>query len=267
MSNIINYCPNCGGHVEEHTDKCPYCGFINPKGAEEKYMRDLEDVRKRLDAVDEEAAKEYSKGMGKGLKIVFITLAAALIILLILLGLRGLVYLIQEKRYRGQSPENTLAQMQWERDNFPKYDELYEAGKYDELGELFCDDMLEHDVWNYEHDEFVSAYNKYRWLRDIYVPAMQNDDYLAGDRESITTHLLFYYFRCYDDTMYSIGELTEHDLEVLDDIRENYVLDILYNELGYTDEELLEYKESVEDGNYLGNDAIKKLVKKNKARY
>ena len=35
-------CPNCGAVFEAKEPKCPYCGHINPMGAEAKFLRDLE---------------------------------------------------------------------------------------------------------------------------------------------------------------------------------------------------------------------------------
>ena len=45
-------CPNCGAVFEAKEPKCPYCGHINPMGAEAKFLRDLEKTRKDMDQVD-----------------------------------------------------------------------------------------------------------------------------------------------------------------------------------------------------------------------
>ena len=53
-------CPNCGAVFEAKEPKCPYCGHINPMGAEAKFLRDLEKTRKDMDQVDDEARKAYA---------------------------------------------------------------------------------------------------------------------------------------------------------------------------------------------------------------
>ena len=35
------YCTNCGAEIDENDASCPYCGYLNPYGAERKYMKDL----------------------------------------------------------------------------------------------------------------------------------------------------------------------------------------------------------------------------------
>ena len=51
-------CPNCGAQFNVHEPRCPYCDHLNPAGAEEKYMHDLEETRLALDQVDELAGEE-----------------------------------------------------------------------------------------------------------------------------------------------------------------------------------------------------------------
>ena len=45
-------CTNCGAVFDAGEPKCPYCGHINPMGAEAKFLRDLEDTRKDLDHLE-----------------------------------------------------------------------------------------------------------------------------------------------------------------------------------------------------------------------
>ena len=40
MDKLI--CPNCGAEIEAKEPKCPFCGYINIPGAEEKFMRELD---------------------------------------------------------------------------------------------------------------------------------------------------------------------------------------------------------------------------------
>ena len=44
-------CTNCGAVFDAGEPKCPYCGHINPMGAEAKFLRDLEKTRKELNQI------------------------------------------------------------------------------------------------------------------------------------------------------------------------------------------------------------------------
>ena len=146
-------CPNCGAMFEAGEPKCPYCGHINPSGAEAKFLRDLEKTRKDLDNVDDEAREIYKGDLkrraGSTVKIIAIV---AVIIAVIVGG-----FFVLEKTVFGYNDKGDYAEeLVWEHENFPEYDELYEAGKYEELMERIAEDGENHDVWNWEkYDEFM----------------------------------------------------------------------------------------------------------------
>jgi len=145
-------CPNCGAVFEAREDKCPYCGHINPMGAEAKFLRDLEGTRKELDNVDEEAQDEYKSEIKKGAK----SAAKTVIIIGLVIALIVGVFIYIDNRTFGDQYDDYAAELAWEHDAFVEYDELYEAKKYDELMERIADDGEDHDVWNWEHyNEFM----------------------------------------------------------------------------------------------------------------
>ena len=47
------YCTNCGAEIDENDASCPYCGYLNPYGAERKYMKELEVIRVKTDKEEE----------------------------------------------------------------------------------------------------------------------------------------------------------------------------------------------------------------------
>ena len=147
-------CPNCGATFEVSEDKCPYCGYINPGGAEAKFLRDLEKTRKKLDEVDDEARNEYKNEMkNSGKRAAKIVITVALIILLIIGG--GTVI---SKVIFGDRHEIPVAEeIAWEHETFAEYDELFEAQDYETLMERIADDGEDgHDVWSWEHyEEFM----------------------------------------------------------------------------------------------------------------
>ena len=79
-------CPNCGAVFEVREDKCPYCGYINLGGAEAKFLRDLEETRKKLDVVDDEARQEYKDEMKAGGKHVVKLIMIVYVVILVLVG-------------------------------------------------------------------------------------------------------------------------------------------------------------------------------------
>lgn len=147
-------CPNCGAVFEAKEDKCPYCGYINPGGAEAKFLRDLEGKRQELDKVDDEARQEYKDEMKAGgkkaLKLVCIVAIAIAVIIGVLLGV--------DKLIMDNGREIPVAEeMVWEHTAFQEYDELFEAEEYEVLMQRIADDGDEgHEPWNWEHyDEFM----------------------------------------------------------------------------------------------------------------
>ena len=146
-------CPNCGAVFEAREDKCPYCGYINPLGAEAKFLRDLETTRKELDVVDDEVREDYKAEMKKGAKSTVKTVVIVFIILGIIIG--GFIAL-EKTLFNTDYDGNYADELIWQRTAYAEYDELLEAGKYDELMERIADDGEEHDVWSWEHyEEFM----------------------------------------------------------------------------------------------------------------
>ncbi len=234
-------CSNCGASIGIHEKKCPYCGYINPEGAEEKYMDDLTKVRKELDVVDEAAAAEYKKSLSGGLKTAVITFAVMIGLILGLFGLYMLMANVMEDTFSAGSrtPEEEMAEIAAEREFFPKLDSLYDSEDYEGLVKLSqSEEARAVDIWNYPHYELLYYYKMYMDVRDIYIPEL-DDKKLAKDHAGWMTEDVFnFYYRCYDISLGSAGKNTERDIQVLDDIRDGYMLDILYSRMMYTQEDM-----------------------------
>ena len=146
-------CPNCGASFEAKEPRCPYCGHINPAGAEAKFLRDLEGTRKNLDQVDDEARAAYGSEMKRGARKTLKILAIVAVVIAVLLG--GMLILdrtIFGYDYKGDYAE----ELAWEHERFAEYDELFDGGQYEELMEAIAEDGEEHDVWNWErYNEFM----------------------------------------------------------------------------------------------------------------
>lgn len=145
-------CPNCGAAFSAEETRCPYCGYINPEGAEAKYMNNLDEKRRDLDKVDDTARTGYfhemKKGSGTALKTVLITA----LVILVLVG----IWSLAEHGIFDRNRNDYAEELVWEHSRFEEYDQMYEAGRYEELIEAIAEDSEEHNVWNWNHyDEFM----------------------------------------------------------------------------------------------------------------
>ncbi len=70
MSEIV--CSNCGANFDEKEAKCPFCGYISYPGAEDKFMKDMEEIRDNLSDLASVPKQEYKKEMLFGPELVTI---------------------------------------------------------------------------------------------------------------------------------------------------------------------------------------------------
>lgn len=152
-------CPNCGAIFDAALDRCPHCLYINPEGAEEKFMGDLEQTRANLDLVDDEARHAFADEMKKGGAS---TVKRIVIVAVVLVLLLGLVYLVEERPF--QKEDDYVSELIWQEEHFPELDDLYAKGRYDEICELIYEYSDEgHDVWDWEHYDELMEYDDARW--------------------------------------------------------------------------------------------------------
>ena len=81
------FCPECGAEFDEAEPKCPFCGQMNPRGAQEAYMkklRALNDQTERLADEAEEAVRQQTRENGRALiRVLVIIFAVAAILVAI----------------------------------------------------------------------------------------------------------------------------------------------------------------------------------------
>ncbi|MBO4845273.1 MAG: zinc ribbon domain-containing protein [Lachnospiraceae bacterium] len=261
MSKMIK-CPNCGADIDETLSKCPYCGYINIEGAEDQYMDKLEDVRSKLDVVDDEARDEYKKGLFKPLKVIIIVSVIVFVIFCAGLLLSARIDKIN-KDSSTHTGEDTLAEMKWEKEHYALYDELLESGEYDELVETIYQDRNEgHTVHRWDH------YNFYTY----YVYCKETEETLEKvDKEGWNNYastIVTY------DCLYYIYMLDDEDTGLNDEDRERivpcaeYMHTIFTDRLGYDDEQIDELKKRVlnEYGN-MDYDKVKEVAEENQNKY
>lgn len=172
------FCASCGGEYAEWVHKCPYCGSVNERADERLYMQHLEEVRKRLDVVDEESEMSYRAGVRRGVGKAGQTIAI-LAAAVILLGLAGWRY----SAFRADRQERkNLEFLEWSREEFPKLDEWYAAGDYDRILEeyhtLLAQKNWDHSILSWPHYYFaVDLYGEHDAIRKVMEPMMAGEDY------------------------------------------------------------------------------------------
>ena len=256
-------CPNCGAIIDVHEPKCPYCGYINPTGAQEKFMKELESKREKLDNVDEEAAELYNHEIRKKGKRLLITIAAttAVIVLGVLFfALKDRIIKDPYKLTYERTPEEQINEIIWEKEYFSRFDELYEAEKYDELVELYYETLDDdsHDYWNWKHYYFLD-YLVLNTFIDYNLEEYSN--YVRKNSHLPFSTLLYYtsrfYYRDYAENI----TLTEHDIAVLDDLRERSV-SVIHEKLYFTDEDMEALRPELYGSGYVDFNSCDKIAKK-----
>ena len=152
-------CPSCGASFESSLPACPYCGTMYLPGAKKDYMGKLSGIRTDLGTLPDEMGhtlkKEMSVQTRRVVRIVIAVLAVAAVIFLI-------VQIRQGNRERAYEKEYA-----WQRENFAKWDTLYENRDAEALYEAFCAARDEdHEVYNYKHYDFIRTYEEILFLAD-----------------------------------------------------------------------------------------------------
>lgn len=256
-------CPNCGADMDINEPKCPHCGYINETGAEARYMEKLDDVRQRLDTVDEEAAAEYGKGYKKIVRIIVITVAV--LIVLTVLGFFAYRYLDKVVYSTGNATaEDALKEMSWQKEYFAKFDELYDAGKYEELVRLFySEETTDHSLWEYRHYRFADLYFTYVNTRDK-LKDVDAKGWNKADAASVMMYTFTYYYELYKT---GYDKLSEEEITNLMPARE-YMVGVIHDRLGYSDADMEALRDKVinEYGN-IEYDKCKNVVEKDMSQY
>lgn len=196
-------CVYCGGEYEDNLPKCPYCDSTNIKGAEAAYMEQLEEVRSDLEDLTEVPVQETKAALKKQVRF-FIKIFAIVLILIVVLS--GVIYWMSH-RYDRDVKKDYL----WQAESYPMMQELYDAGKYDELA-VFVDQAVEEDrpVWEWKHSTFVSYYKQIRQLKEDYKIENLREIYSQGYCEIV------FYDALRVQGMEFEENLTDKDKEILE---------------------------------------------------
>ena len=128
-------CKNCGAIISIKDHKCPYCEGFNYEGAKIKYFKDLHHFKDDLKELEEIPTESYKKEVSVQIRKIIKILLICAFIIVVLYGIISLVLRLKDRTDRINLAE-PMEQLLWDRENFPKLDEWYEAGEYDKLIEF-----------------------------------------------------------------------------------------------------------------------------------
>lgn len=155
-------CENCGAEFDAHEKTCPYCGHLNPLGAEEAYMDRLEDLQEDLGDLKNHGKRTMGREIrtqGRGL--LKTALLLALVLALLVFG-----FIKMENSFQN-SPSDEKAMMEFQKEHFGELEDLYEAGDPDALLnyviELFESGEKGYEaIYDWKHYKYLQAYWTYR---------------------------------------------------------------------------------------------------------
>lgn len=246
-------CPNCGAGINERDAACPFCGYINLAGAEEKFMRDIKKTQQDLSNIPEIQKAEYKKSMSKSSKIIFITVGITAIVAAVILG----IHLLFDRVIFSYTETDAKAQMIWNNENYPILDEMYANGDYDGIIEFEYDlydknakEKTEYRMYDWEHYDFISGYRNYKNIEDSIAYLDKGEELSRYGKENLVYYCVWFCYKQYDQPK-TYMTFTDEEIEILDGYRE-ITNDYMFGRLGFTQEEVdALLKEAVDDYGYL----------------
>ncbi len=245
-------CPNCGAEIENDITKCPYCGYINEEGAKKKFDSDLKEIRNDIEESKKKPRKALVKGIVSGTKIILITIGIILIIAL-LLFLELLREMQDKPKELFLSSEEKAYASAYKEVAGKELTEAYEEGDIVRLAAVF-DKAYSVDrvnLWGEDHYEAGRAASNYFKLMQA-LPLLDDGSPDKKKAEEITYYCFYFYYRAYGDDA----------APLFDPIREEEIVPIITERLGFTTEEADAMRDEVMDPPYLNRSRLYKVTKK-----
>ncbi len=144
--------------------RCPYCGAINPIGAEQAYMDALDDLRDETDELDDNAESSIKSSLRLNAK----TTITIIVIAVAVLAALFLVVNCADKHDEQQALQSYQAREDFRTRYFEEFDRLYEAGDDDALSEYvwsLMDDPGFDALYSWKHAGYLEVHDGWQALR------------------------------------------------------------------------------------------------------
>lgn len=173
------YCSSCGDELTEKDAKCPYCGSINPLGAEAEYMEKLEYLREDTESLGNKAPLEYERQLKHhgnfALKIFAIVLFVCIMVFLLIIGSR--------RYFEYSDKKNMREEIAFQKEYFPMLDELYAKGD-DRKTSMYLSELYEKNgssaLFHWSHYTYFYYFDLYQSVTDLH-ENMKNNDFSDVD--------------------------------------------------------------------------------------
>ena len=249
-------CPNCGAEIDDNVTKCSYCGFINIEGAEQEYMGNLDELKDNLSKVQEEPGKALKKGLRKATRVVLITIET-LFVLLAVYAVMVIIALQDHPKEFMTAEEKAFASAykvvagEQLSDAFDDKDIALMARIYDKA---YSEDRV--SLWGVDHYEAGYAASCYMKLNQV-LPKLDQGRLKKRDAEAITYYCFYFYYRVYGSD----------GAEIFDPIRDNEIMPIISDRLGFTIEDMESFRDRVTTPTGVVRSKVYSIVKKNYKNY
>lgn len=254
-------CPNCGATIYESEARCPFCGYINVPGAEEKFMRDIKKTEHDMVHILEQQKAEYRNMMSSNTKDILTLMGIGVIVAAVIIGIC--------KFFWGSIAFDTKefhAELDWCEEYIPVLDKLYEQGDFDRIVE-FSEEMYEkhgiffHSWAGWEHYRFINNYIEYIAVERYIAQLDAGEELTEYEKGELAYYCICFYNREYydEDSSYYYSD---EDIEILDGYRE-ITNKYMFGRLGFSQEEADKLvTEARNKYNYLSRSVISKYTDK-----
>ena len=164
MANL-KICPGCGAEYDAAEAKCPYCGLLNPAGAEASYMKKMHAIRSDLQEMGDDVEEEYARRLKKQTRRIGFIIGGVLVVVLILAGL----FFGQTLTYRHKEEVRDREELNFRKSYFDELNRIYETGD-DEAVVEYMDFLYDKEgssaLWSWQHYDYYTVYNSYRGVEE-----------------------------------------------------------------------------------------------------
>ncbi len=244
-------CVNCGAGIKSDVTKCPYCGYINLEGAEKKYIEDLNDIKNDIEEVKKEPERELKRGISKGAAVALCTVGILGILAAFFFAM--LIIELKDRPKEFLSPEEQAFASAYKETAQEELREAYDNKNIEKMAMIY-DKATTQDrvsIWGIDHYESAYASDCYVKLMET-LPALSDKDRTKHDCEAITYYCFYFYYRAYG----------EDGREIFDPIRNDEIVPILTDRLGFTIEDMGTFREKVTDKGLVNRSAVYRETKK-----